>query len=112
MTEVTAPWPSNVSISWFGNQDPSTSACLRSSFSIPELKRSRSRSDNRSVEGVSSLTAATGCPTVHAEAASDRACRSMLVGTCRRNSPRGLCQNCVTCPPKPWGKYVNTGSRA
>ena len=26
MAVLTAPWPSNVSISWFGNLDPSTSA--------------------------------------------------------------------------------------
>src|SRR5204863_7454701 len=26
---------------------------------------------------------------------------ALLVGVCRRNSPRELCQNCVTYPPKP-----------
>ena len=26
---------------------------------------------------------------------------AVFVSVCRRNSPRGLCQNCVTYPPKP-----------
>ena len=41
----------------------------------------------------------------HPEAAMGCACCAMFVDVCRRNSPLGLCQNCVTYPPKPW---VNT----
>ena len=37
---------------------------------------------------------------------------AVFVSVCRRNSPRGLCQNCVTSPPQTWGQHQHLRGQA